>query len=606
MLGKPTYSVTRKSASMAWLSACSLGLMAIVPFLNPHHPPPTTSFYSEWLTFALGLAALAPMISARFWSPLHVPTTAVWLFALIVLAVVQIAFIDPPYAAQYLRPIVYLGWAAALVCVTVWLRDVLGETKLADVFALFVLAGTVLHALIAVIQYLGLPGPFAGFIAVQISPAIYGNLGQQNHLASHLTLGVVALGYLHARGLFSRPTAMGIIPLFAFTTAVTTSRAVLLYCAALLALSALAAIKKRNPATKRYLAVSAAMCTWYLVFLFAMPSIHNWLANSPVADWSTNPWTFSQIAVAKKLDLELVSSGVDIRLSEWHKGLLMVLQSPIIGIGPENYGWQSFALQGTPTFVATPRSIWFAHSHNLFVQVLVDYGLAGLLILAALLIAWTRRFKESWHTTTGLFVALSLSVLFIHANLELPLWYAYFLGPAVIFLGLGEHRPLTIAVNTRIARPISALTLVIGIAVLANSALAYRSIEQLIEHYAERNPDGAKILARAARNPIVRPDAEIALTYFIAVDEDAINQKLAVFRRVVHYRPDWYWTYRYAALLAVAGETQHASALLRHSSMVFPLYLNAFIDQLPKNGNRAFNAFREEAVQISIKRACSR
>jgi hypothetical protein len=33
------------------------GLMWTLPFLQPHHRYPLIGFYSEWLAFALGLAA---------------------------------------------------------------------------------------------------------------------------------------------------------------------------------------------------------------------------------------------------------------------------------------------------------------------------------------------------------------------------------------------------------------------------------------------------------------------------------------------------------------------------------------------------------------------
>jgi len=41
------------------------GLMVSVPFLWPYHYFPFPSFYTEWLAFAIGLAALAVMGAAN-------------------------------------------------------------------------------------------------------------------------------------------------------------------------------------------------------------------------------------------------------------------------------------------------------------------------------------------------------------------------------------------------------------------------------------------------------------------------------------------------------------------------------------------------------------
>jgi hypothetical protein len=38
------------------------GLAWTLPFLQPYHRFPLTSFYSEWLAFALGLAAVLPLL----------------------------------------------------------------------------------------------------------------------------------------------------------------------------------------------------------------------------------------------------------------------------------------------------------------------------------------------------------------------------------------------------------------------------------------------------------------------------------------------------------------------------------------------------------------
>ena len=61
----------------AWhFSLAALGLMCLLPFLQPLHRYPLTSFYSEWLAFVLGIAALAPLAGKRVWQDMSVPVIA--------------------------------------------------------------------------------------------------------------------------------------------------------------------------------------------------------------------------------------------------------------------------------------------------------------------------------------------------------------------------------------------------------------------------------------------------------------------------------------------------------------------------------------------------
>jgi len=43
------------------------GLMVSLPFLNFHHSLPLPTFYTEWLAFALGTAALLPLALAEYY-----------------------------------------------------------------------------------------------------------------------------------------------------------------------------------------------------------------------------------------------------------------------------------------------------------------------------------------------------------------------------------------------------------------------------------------------------------------------------------------------------------------------------------------------------------
>ncbi|HYS76159.1 MAG TPA: hypothetical protein VEM38_08710, partial [Burkholderiales bacterium] len=67
------------------------GLLVSAPFLNPYHTYPLLTFYTEWLAFAIGLAALAAIAVAPSRNAVPIPGLCVGLFLLTALLVLQAA-----------------------------------------------------------------------------------------------------------------------------------------------------------------------------------------------------------------------------------------------------------------------------------------------------------------------------------------------------------------------------------------------------------------------------------------------------------------------------------------------------------------------------------
>src|SRR5512134_1321367 len=91
------------------------GVAWTIPFLQPYHHYPLTAFYSEWLAFALGLAAAAPLLRKESWHEATVPIIALAPLALAVVVAVQVALGRVPYAEQGLTAGLYLAWAGLLL-----------------------------------------------------------------------------------------------------------------------------------------------------------------------------------------------------------------------------------------------------------------------------------------------------------------------------------------------------------------------------------------------------------------------------------------------------------------------------------------------------------
>ena len=137
----------------AHFSLAAIGLMWTLPFLQPYHHVPLTSFYSEWLALALGLAALTWMARVAFWRSAVLPAALIPLLGFIVLLLVQHAAGKVAYGGQVLVAALYIGWAALLVVLAGGLRRAIGLEGVATVLAWFLVVGGVVGAVLALLQY---------------------------------------------------------------------------------------------------------------------------------------------------------------------------------------------------------------------------------------------------------------------------------------------------------------------------------------------------------------------------------------------------------------------------------------------------------------------
>ncbi|HSB48310.1 MAG TPA: hypothetical protein VLD15_02210, partial [Burkholderiales bacterium] len=142
-----------------------IGLAWTIPFLQPYHRFPLTSFYSEWLAFALGLAAAAWLLTREAWRDAMVPLIALAPLVLAALLAVQVALDRVPYAEQALTAGLYLLWAALMALLGHALGRKLPLDAIATTLAWFLLAAGVLHALIGLVQHYSVSTPFNFMIA---------------------------------------------------------------------------------------------------------------------------------------------------------------------------------------------------------------------------------------------------------------------------------------------------------------------------------------------------------------------------------------------------------------------------------------------------------
>ena len=579
----------RLTRGMAYLSLSLLGLAIALPFLYPIRVLPLPSFYGEWLAIALGLGACLVFLSTRFWRNLSIPRAALHLSWLAGWIALQVLFVKHIYTAQALLPALYLTWGVLLIVVAGWLRQQLTPNKVLLTFTWFLLVGGTLQALAGLAQYLGLYGWLAGWVNFSPHSTIIGNIAQKNHLATHITLAALALIYLYAHHHVSRTLTHPLLMLFAIILTLTGSRSVWLYVSIVLTLSFVAYKKTRSPIHHGLATYSALLLAFFVAAQLFMPTVNEWLNVLLGTDRG-------EIPTALQRGFSDAS-----RLVEWHKAWLIFLQSPIVGVGMGHYGWHSFNLHALPEYASTSGDVIFHHAHNLFLAVSTELGVVGLILLVVLLAGWFRQFSQNWLVPANWLVASVLLVLFIHSNLEYPLWYSYFLGIAAIFMGISDDRTVRIVFTPRLGQIAAASTLMLIFSILAVTYAGFRDLAKVNMLVLEKGPEqaAARIVA-ISKNPLLTPWAEAALATHGQPGEDEIARQLTLTTRVMHRHPNPIKVQRQIIYLALAGHMEESASLMRKAATAYPRSFANFTCALRETADERIQPLVTEADNILV------
>lgn len=579
----------------AHFSLAAIGLMWTLPFLQPFHRFPLTSFYSEWLALILGLLALVLLARGSFWRAARLPVVALPLLGFVAVLGIQHALGLVAYGGQALAAGLYVAWAALLIVLAGGLRREIGLDGIATVLAWFLTVGGAIGALLALLQHYQISDLPHTLIVPKRTVLVYGNLAQANHFANYCTLALASLAYLYAARRLHWAGAAAGAALLVFVIGLTGSRSALLFLAFLLVLALLYAWR-RGPGGRRL-----AGCVVLFVAAFA---IAQWLATLPWLESSGGTETVSQRLAGG----EGTSAAINIahRLQIAREAWEMFLQAPFLGVGWGQFPWHDFeyrALHG--------RSIgtWpFNHAHNIVLQLLAETGLAGTLLVASAALAWLWGLR---HATVDLqhgWLLALVGVIAVHSALEHPLWFAYFLGVAAIALGLTAGSYLTVRLE-RAGPPLAMLLLAAG-ALYAISVLQnYRDFERLFATGAVQpgTAEFASVASRAHREPLLTPYAELAIATAMPLDRERLREKREINTRVMRFAPIAGVVYRQAILLALAGERESAERQLARAARVYPDELPAAIrimsEEVAKHPAELTPLLKLAAVKLAERRA---
>ena len=414
-------------------------------------------------------------------------------------------------------------------------------------FCIALVVAGVASSLIGLVQVFAPTLPDGDWVAISAIPGrATGNLRQPNHLSSLLLWSIVAAVWLgEARAAF-RWAAAALVVVFIYVVVLSASRT---GAVGMLTLAAWGIFDRRLSKQARVLLVLSPLlygACWWGTTVWANASHHLF---------------GGQTRFGGSGDISSSRFGI------WSNTLSLIAMHPWFGVG---FGEFNFAWTLTP-FPHRPVA-FFDHTHNLFLNFLVELGIPLALVVCGLMVfAMWRALKNAIAEGRPIVPQMPALVpvqraafvivvmVAVHSMLEYPLWYAYYLLPTAFAFGLcleraepGE-RPLAFVPDALLSQPM----VLASIALVVGATLATWDYVRVVVIFSP--PPGAASLDeridKGRKSILFAHHAD----YAAATVTDHPGTVMSAFARAPHYLLDARLMEAWAKALDENGETDKAS-----------------------------------------------
>lgn len=554
------------------MSLSSLFLMFCFPFMVSYHKLPESSFYGQALAFALGVLALIALFKPLK-TGLTFPPTILVPIALILLLGVQWFLGIGVFWQETTLGVLYLSWAVMLMLTVTHLKQIYSLETLVTWLTYALLVGGLFNVLVVLMQLIGADQFFWTF-ALQ-GTSYTGNLAQVNLLSDYLSLAMTSILYLHLKGKVKASTVYLVVFLLLIALSLSGSRMSWLYVL-MISISFYIFGRTNEQAVWRHKAKYLLM----LPFIFGLIQLCLPLILAGLIP-STPAARLAEMAGQPSVRLSYIKEALDI--AQHH---------PWFGVGWGQFVWYDLIFADTHA----GHTGFVSHTHNLFVQILVECGVFALLALLIGCVYWVVQLLKQQNTIERWWLLLIGGIIFVHSMLEYPLWYAYFLGVLVVIVALAD-KPISIrGIKPIFIKASAGITIVAAISLIGVTTYQYQQVEFWVQNFSAMT-DKQKFemlneMSALQQHTLVAEQLHLILTRAysaLSTEQAPLAAKILKYESVLHYIQADKDVYRYVLLLANDGHMQQASAYLKRAYNRHPGFAQDFAKQLEKLLSKSAN-----------------
>ena len=387
-------------------------LLLALAWLVPGGALPWPNAQSDVAVAALFCAAGCVVFCRRGCRP-ALSSLAIAAFCLALTPALQYATGLVPFAGEaWVYGLYLFGLAMAIALGSAWQSSAPDEPL--DALFLAIAVAAVLSVGLQLCQWLELDLP-GGWLLPSDPSRTHASFGQPNNLGTFLLWGALAFAWgYHRRRIRGGLALLGIVFLV-FGIALTQSRTAVL--SALLLAGTFFVFRNRVEGGGTLARGAATAFLALLAFRLALPLLTE------------------ALGLAHDMRRTGTADAANLRLSIYRLFLVASLERPL------GYGWNGVGEAFLDRLLDGPGLlVFFAHAHNLFLDLLVSLGWAVGLPFVIGLCVWTVATVRAVRSPGELLPVLVVMVAGCHAMLELPLHYAALLLPAGMMAGVVEQR----------------------------------------------------------------------------------------------------------------------------------------------------------------------